>query len=213
MLWSYVQRQRSMFEDVWSRSATFDVEWLILTPDYFEQLNSLDFSWRSSPSNDPTITAAAYKVKYNKAYIAHKRSWENYYLALSECKLKHGNYDVDKRAPLQVWLKDQRNSYVRATMMPEQVERFNSLGIDLAVRRHKWYSRYDVLYSYQLKHGNTHIPQSFRGNLTLNAWVTEQKLIYDFGRRVFNFDTKQPLRTMRKQRNYRNKRKDRIIRS
>ena len=72
-------------------------------------------------------------------------------------------------------------------MTPKQVERLNSLGIDWTLCGSEWYSQYDALYSYQLKHGNTHVPQSFMGNPTLSTWVTEQKVAYNIGRLSYPF--------------------------
>jgi len=191
-----VFRHRQFFESVWSRSGEIGVDnivWLMLTPIVFDRLNNLGFKWRLSPSNDPTITTAEYKVKYNKRYIAHRLNWNSKFLDLSEYKLKHGDCHVPNSHPLASWLNVQTKHYTLALMTPDQEERLNSLGIDWTKVGNafgtKWYSQYDALYSYQLKHGNTNIPQSFMANPTLSTWVTEQRFAYNCDRLSHNFST------------------------
>ena len=190
-LWRWLRCQRNCFRFVWSRVTQYYASnngWLILTANRVERLNSLGFNFGLSPTKDPTITTAEYKVLYDKAYITQNLQWENSYSALLEYKLKHGQCNVPRRCPLGVWLKLQKCRYAIYHNNPtlitlDQAERLNTLGINwvMGSKSSEWYSQFDALCSYQLKHGNTNVPQSFKENSTLSVWVREQKLKFKKG--------------------------------
>merc|ERR1712238_636179 len=177
-LWYWVNRQRNFYRLVWSKSTEYDVnniQWLILTANRVERFNSLGFKWKLHRSNP--MTTAEYKVKYNEACITRSLKWENNYSVLFEYKLKHGHSDVPHACPLGEWVNLQKRHYkigsISPYVAPDQAERLNTLGFNWDSKTSsKWYLKFDALYSYQIRHGNTNVAQSFKDN----AWVREQRL-------------------------------------
>jgi len=78
-------------------------------------------------------------------------------------------------------LSNQRTNYKNNALLPERIEKLNSLGIDWHPINSLWNEMYEKLELYKRKHGSCRVKQTDRENRILATWVRTQRENYRSG--------------------------------
>jgi len=116
--------------------------------------------------------------------------WMEFFLALCEYKMKHGNFNVPAAtsclhydAPLGLWVKRLRHQYKRyhqgkySSLTPERVELLSSVGFQWQVQDDMWRDRFRQLEEFAQKNGHIRVP--LKGSTAgLPNWIKRQRKQY-----------------------------------
>jgi hypothetical protein len=129
-----------------------------------------------------------------KLIMNHRRTWDEFYEALTAYKEKHGDCDVPQRytedRKMGAWVGNQRRYLEK--LSSGQRKRLDDLGFDWRTRQERlefdWNERFKRLKEYRQIYGDCKVPQSsVDDELTpwaeeLGSWVSAQRTIYKKGK-------------------------------
>jgi superfamily II DNA or RNA helicase len=105
--------------------------------------------------------------------------WDEMYGRLMAYKRTHGDCDVSRSyAPdpkLAMWVSTQRYLKRREELSPARIARLERLGLPWEPLEAQWEQMFARLLAYKDKHGDCNVPQQFRTDLQLSAWVAAQR--------------------------------------
>ena len=112
-------------------------------------------------------------------------AWDQWFEELKKYHFVFGNCNVSKNSKthslLGSWLSNQRTNYKNNALLPERIEKLNSLGIDWHPINSLWNEMYEKLELYKRKHGSCRVKQTDRENRILATWVRTQRENYRSG--------------------------------
>ncbi len=152
--WVWIQRQRR--KGTLKRKGIQDS----MTAEQIRLLDELGFPWDARDSR-----------------------WMEYVENLKKFKEQHGHCDVDlvvdKNDKLHKWVNRQRSEKAQGKMSTERMAALDALGFSWGGQKfeEKWSEMYNRLKRYHAEHGNVDVPDRFRDDTKLAAWVTTQRLM------------------------------------
>ena len=108
-----------------------------------------------------------------------KDLWETRYAQLQKFKRTYGHTDVlykwKKNPDLGVWVYLQREGHRHGRLNPERTRRLEALGFCWDRLAALWDTRYRELAAFRQRYGHCQVPQDWRENPSLGAWVSLQR--------------------------------------
>ncbi|HEY5894486.1 MAG TPA: Helicase associated domain protein [Chthoniobacterales bacterium] len=128
-----------------------------LTPEQISQLDKIGFRW------DP-----------------HEEKWAARLEELKRFKEQNGHCKVDlvpDAGDLLGWVNHQRSMLARGKTEAERKAKLDALGFSWTreISDHKWNEMYDRLKNYHTQLGNADVPNRWKDDLKLAAWVGQQR--------------------------------------
>ena len=106
--------------------------------------------------------------------------WDRLYNVLVAYKAEHGDCRVPaiykNLKELGIWVSNQRSAYSTGTLNAERISKLQALGFEWDPFNSDWERLFMELEDYKNNHGDCLVPQRFKENKTLGAWVNIQRL-------------------------------------
>jgi superfamily II DNA or RNA helicase len=110
-------------------------------------------------------------------------AWDRSYEALVAFRRQKGHCDVPKGlGPLGHWLQNQRMSFKRGKLTPDQIQRLESIGANWDPHEAKWRGHYAELQAFASRYGNCSVPQTGGADDGLGKWLNRQRVLYRKGK-------------------------------
>ena len=114
--------------------------------------------------------------------------WDARFAELEAYHKRFGNCEVPrefKENPgLATWVTTQRTCHNSGRLAKERARRLDEIGFTWEVIDTGWDTSFVELKTYQKRFGNCDVPQAFKENRALGAWVRNQRTLYKCGRFV-----------------------------
>ncbi|MHB1350894.1 MAG: DEAD/DEAH box helicase [Desulfobulbaceae bacterium] len=129
-----------------------------LTAEQVEHLDKLGFRWN-----------------------VHDEKWAERLEELTQFKEQHGHCNVelvvDEKDGLLAWVKGQRTLLASGGLSTERKELLDNIGFPWTsqVTDHKWQEMYARLENYHAQYGDAEVPNRWKNDATLSAWVNRQR--------------------------------------
>jgi GNAT superfamily N-acetyltransferase len=109
--------------------------------------------------------------------------WEETFAEFVESQRKHADCNVWSHNPkLAAWITAQRQLRKSRKLSKERIRRLEESGITWDTHATVWEEMFEALSEYKRQHGDCKVPNRYRGNPKLNAWVNTQRLFKKKGR-------------------------------
>jgi len=149
-----------------------------LASDRIAKLEALGFNWAQYQTGNYTMPG--------------KSSWVCHFEELEAYKVEHGNTRVSKVNPVNKqlgrWVHFQRAAYVKGNLLAERIAKLDSLGFEWVIYDKKesgqgtWHEQLTQLEAFKAGHGHCRVPQGYKPNKKLGAWVSDQRSSYARGK-------------------------------
>ena len=159
-----------------------------LSAERIARLDELGFAWRVySTEAQPTPESPG----------EHEVAWHQMLSELQAYKEEHGNCKVpaqwSKNPKLARWVATQRQTKKSGKLIPERVAALDAIGFEWVIGRGQaqstsqrrgitlsnaqlWEERFLALQKYKQAHGNCLVPQRWKADRRLAAWVSDQRI-------------------------------------
>ncbi|MGI8967035.1 MAG: helicase associated domain-containing protein, partial [Limisphaerales bacterium] len=121
-------------------------------------------------------------------FVWHTReaSWEQMFSTLLEYQQKYGNCNVPYEWPenpkLGKWVVQQRQVRTTGRLSAERICRLDELGFVYSSHDAQWEEMLETLLEYKRQHGDCNVPNRYRENPKLSAWLNTQRLFKNKGK-------------------------------
>lgn len=107
------------------------------------------------------------------------QTWDCRYGQLKAFKQEHGHCNVPAKYKLNPtlgkWVSYQRKAYRSGKLLPKREEQLASLGFTFDPLDAHWHDQLRELIAFKARHGHCNVPQRYKENPLLGAWVSIQR--------------------------------------
>ena len=140
-----------------------------LSPDKIEKLNAIGMVWDAS--------------------INKKESWTKWYELAKEYCNEHGDllvpykYKTKSGENLGQWMGTERQAYKNGNLLPDEIEKLESIGMVWDVNEYKWNRMYKLAEEYYHEHGDLLVAGSYKTSSgeNLGIWISAARQDYKDG--------------------------------
>ena len=140
-----------------------------LSPDKIEKLNAIGMVWDAS--------------------INKKEAWTKWYELAKEYRNEHGDllvpykYKTKSGENLGQWMVTERQAYKNGNLLPDEIEKLESIGMVWDVNEYKWNRMYKLAEEYYYEHGDLLVAGSYKTSSgeNLGIWISAARQDYKDG--------------------------------